>query len=369
MILKFRGLIFENVILRVIFVLLISLYSFPLAFSNVTSNSGNVSFDVDNDGQSEFILNSTGLGVGQNPSNALHVGGNSIISGRLSIGTTTSSSSNLNVAGSIGLNVGAVSSNLTLESSSLVMADSSSGNLDLTLPSAANKTGIIYWIKKVSMINKVRVYGGGTNLDNEPNIVLSSGNLGHLQVMSDGSQWRILSVSGNVVGNIPLVKVDLNNASNITESGFESQNSSSVTHSTVLGDLTGTVSDIQGNFDRGASPTSTYSSYTDLYRDFYYNNSSLLTLTLSGPAITPSADYLVTLYAYDEAETRTITYSGVSGTSGTIGPMSWTANTNIMTLDAFSSSGTITADSSGNITLRTTSTRPRLNAYEVELAR
>jgi len=43
------------------------------------------------------------------------------------------------------------------------------------------------------------VIQGGGNIDMSTNIILSSGNLGFLKVISSGTQiWSILSISGNV---------------------------------------------------------------------------------------------------------------------------------------------------------------------------
>ncbi len=107
-------------------------------FCDVLSTDGKIRFDTRMDGQAEMTLNSTGLGIGVLlPSSNLHVNGNAIISEQLFVGGS-SGSSNLNVIGTIGYGVQTVSSNATLGDSSVVLVDSSSDNITLTLPYAGN---------------------------------------------------------------------------------------------------------------------------------------------------------------------------------------------------------------------------------------
>ncbi len=92
-----------------------------------------------------------------------------------------------------------ISDNATLSTKSLVLANSSSGNIILTLPNTKN--GKRYYIKKMSHLNKVILYGGGNNIDNVTSITLdsSSGNTyPSISVFSDDKQWYVENIKGQV---------------------------------------------------------------------------------------------------------------------------------------------------------------------------
>ena len=171
----------------------------PSLQANLTTSKGNILFDVNDDGTQEMKLDGTGLVLGSqvDPSANLHVTGNGIFSKNLTVGASTLASSNLYLGGSMGFGIEQASSDRTLGANSLILADSSGGNITLTLPGAASAAGVLYHIKKVSTSFEVVVGGGGANIDAEASIKLSSGNLGYLKVISDGAQWRIASISGN----------------------------------------------------------------------------------------------------------------------------------------------------------------------------
>jgi len=99
----------------------------------VTSSSGNINFNIDNDanGTHEARLTVSGLAIGSNldPSANLHVSGNSIISRTLGVGGSNFGSSNLTISGTFGQSLTTISSNAILGNCSLVLADSSSSNL------------------------------------------------------------------------------------------------------------------------------------------------------------------------------------------------------------------------------------------------
>jgi len=79
-----------------------------------------------------------------------------------------------------------------------VLANSSSENLSLTLPEASSVgDGRIYEVKKTSVNKKVGIVVG-PYLDGRRVVILSSGNLGHLKVISVSGNWYILLISGNV---------------------------------------------------------------------------------------------------------------------------------------------------------------------------
>ena len=157
--------------------------------SDVKSPTGQIKFDTQMDNQAEMTLNSIGLGMGTTPSSNLHVNGNAIVSDQLFIGGS-SGSSNLNMNGTLGYGFQTVSSNTTLGNSSIVLADSSSDNITITLPYAGNVIGRQYNIKKISTSNSVWISGGGNLIDDTNPIELpESSDLASVKLISDGSQW------------------------------------------------------------------------------------------------------------------------------------------------------------------------------------
>jgi hypothetical protein len=164
-----------------------------VCFCDVLSTDGKIRFDIQMDGQPEMTLNSTGLGILTLPSSNLHVNGNAIISEQLFVGGS-SGSSNLNVNGTIWYGLQTVSANATLGDSSVVLVDSSSDNITLTLPYAGNVSGRIYNIKKTSLLNSVWITGAGNLIDDTSPIELanSTTTLSSVKVMSNGSQWYII---------------------------------------------------------------------------------------------------------------------------------------------------------------------------------
>ncbi len=168
----------------------------PVILGDFISRSGNILFDANKDGNSEVTLNSIGLGVGASPSSNLHVSGNAYISGRLGIGSV-SPQSTLEIGGSLGFGTQSVSSNTTLSNNSVVIADTSSANVELTLPYAGNVAGRTYYIKKTTNTNSLWIGGGGNNIDKKQRMLLTSTGNGYplLQVFSNGLQWYINSAS------------------------------------------------------------------------------------------------------------------------------------------------------------------------------
>ena len=162
-------------------------------FSEVKSTTGQILFDVNGDTVGEAFLNSTGLGLGVTPASNLHVMGNAIISQNLSIGGV-SGSSNLNLHGTLSMAVQSVSANAILSNYSIILADSSSSNITLTLPYAGNVVGREYWIKKTSISNKIWLSGGGNTIDgSSPYELSSSSNSSSIRVISNGFSWYVLS--------------------------------------------------------------------------------------------------------------------------------------------------------------------------------
>lgn len=173
-----------------------------LQAESIRSTTGNILFDINNDGSSEAHLNSDGLAVGSalSPSTNLHVTGSTIVTGDLVIGGTAGNST-IEVQGTIGYSHQTVSSNTTLDATSIVLVDTSSDNVTVTLPYAGNVLGRQYCIKKISTANEVTVNGGGNFIDQTNDVLLNSGNVASLKVISNGTQWFISYKMSTGVGN------------------------------------------------------------------------------------------------------------------------------------------------------------------------
>lgn len=118
-----------------------------VAGASLESTTGTIDFQPNQNGV-VMSVTTTGLGLGTTPEAKLHVRGNAIFKeGRVLIGTS-SGNSTLEVHGSIGFGVQNVSDNVTLSENSMVLADTSFGNVTLTLLEASSQSGRKYWIKK-----------------------------------------------------------------------------------------------------------------------------------------------------------------------------------------------------------------------------
>lgn len=165
--------------------------------ANVTSTSGNISFVLVNHGGTMATLNTQGLGLGvSEPSAQLHVAGNAVME-RLSIGTTISQS-NLHISGTFAQSfqtLGAGSN--TLSSHSMVFADSSTGNIRITLPSAQAGDGQCFKVKKTSSQHTLSITTVDGSIDGQEFSLINSGNLSYQKFLSSGNQWYIMESSGH----------------------------------------------------------------------------------------------------------------------------------------------------------------------------
>jgi formylglycine-generating enzyme required for sulfatase activity len=198
-------------------------------FGAVRGTNDNISFDVQMDGQPEMTLNSTGLGLGVIPSTNLHINGNAIISAQLFVGGN-SGSSNFNVNGTMGFGAQTVNASTILGNSSVVLVDSSSNTILVTLPYAGSVSGRIYTIKKTSLANEVLLSGGGNLIDSSSLFNLSSGNIGAIKVISNGTSWSIMDKSDSVMDSSYMI-VDV--------SGGPAATSYPVSYTNATPDLTG----------------------------------------------------------------------------------------------------------------------------------
>jgi hypothetical protein len=188
------------------------LCSINMTFSDIKGTDNIIKFDVNSNGSHEMILNSIGLGIGNNsPSANLSVQGNATVTTTLSIGTS-SSQSNLNLQGTLGYGIGIISTNTLLNTKTVYVidTDTAGGNLNLTLPHAADISGREITIKKKTGNHEVHILG---EIENNEKLTLpssQSNNLAHVSLISNGSSWYILSqssqnTSGNVVASSNLI--------------------------------------------------------------------------------------------------------------------------------------------------------------------
>jgi hypothetical protein len=82
-----------------------------------------------------------------------------------------------------------------LSSSHLYYADSSGGDLYLTLPNASHVEGYLYQIKKTSSSNSVFISGNGL-IDSQEILELANNSLGSTKLLAAGGNWHIISQQG-----------------------------------------------------------------------------------------------------------------------------------------------------------------------------
>jgi hypothetical protein len=168
--------------------------------ADVKSLDGNIEFKLSEDGIKQMHLNSTGLGIGPNvtPSTNLDVAGNSIISQSLTVGgTNNTSNSNLHIQGSISYTPQSVSSGNHSINSSYVLADTSAGNVFLSLPALSESVGSQITIKRTNLTNQLYLSTYGANVEGLTTLILESGNLQSITLINNGSSWYLLQNSEN----------------------------------------------------------------------------------------------------------------------------------------------------------------------------
>ena len=164
--------------------------------SDVISPNGQIKFDVQSNGQEEMTLNEVGLGIGVTPSANLHVNGNAVMPHKIFIGNN-SGSSNLNVHGTLGYVTKMVSSNTTLGDDAMVLVDTSSANVKLTLPDADLHEGKIIHVKHILGDSEVTILSED-QIDGDKNVIsfpYSSTEKLQASFIAASGNWFILTKS------------------------------------------------------------------------------------------------------------------------------------------------------------------------------
>jgi hypothetical protein len=203
-----------------------SVHAVDVTNGTITSGNG-VYWDANNDGQAEATLDIGGnlillrshadinaAGSLTILSNAISIGGNitfssaniksnsefsllQITSSNVDLGNPSDHHSFFNIAGISHFSTEFVSGNVTLSGNTYVFADSSSGNITLTLPSALTASGRRLVIKKTSASNDVTVVGF---IDGQEKTTLNTSSFGlpYLSLTANGTQWHSMGTTGSV---------------------------------------------------------------------------------------------------------------------------------------------------------------------------
>ncbi len=153
--------------------------------------STNIEFDANRDGRVEMSLSDRGLAIG-----------------------SENGASNLHLSGSLGMSVQNIDSDTVLDersSSSIVIADTSTQNVVLTLPYAGNVSGRWMKIKKISAENRLFICGGGNILtrvpvcgqfismhEERPSAIIYNS----IDICSDGKKWIVLDDQDDMNGSL-----------------------------------------------------------------------------------------------------------------------------------------------------------------------
>jgi len=117
----------------------------------IKSITGTIDFDSNNDGIHEASLTTTGLAIGPNttPSTNLDIQGNAIISNSLIIGgTNNTSNSTLHIHGTLSYGMQSVKAGGNQVANSIVLVDTSNGDVSLGLSNINTSVGQTITIKR-----------------------------------------------------------------------------------------------------------------------------------------------------------------------------------------------------------------------------
>jgi hypothetical protein len=114
-------------------------------------------------------------------------------SGKLLVNTTTSHGAYLHVDGNLSSKVSTISADTTIDASySMILGDTSSGNVTLTLPAVSGNTGLQYTVKKISASNTLTLDGDGSEtIDGSATVAITTNNVA-VRIVCNGSAWYIM---------------------------------------------------------------------------------------------------------------------------------------------------------------------------------
>lgn len=212
----------------------------------VQSTTGQILFDVNEDGNAEAALSSSGLAIGQVTAQAnVHVSGCAIISTQLTVGSPSMGSSNLQISGSYAIVPMLVSSDANIENSSVVLANTSSQSIRLRLPYSGNCEGRVVDIKKISASNNLFIEASGSSIHSFGAYVMPDSSATSLwpasRFVASGNTWHLLSqngVAGEVGSSNLIMHYDFNESSGNIIIDEISGHTGSVADGSVLNQMT-----------------------------------------------------------------------------------------------------------------------------------
>jgi hypothetical protein len=155
--------------------------------------SDNIIIDPGNDAINPVVIETDGrLNLGGSSSgNKLHVSGNTQITGELQAESVTYTKATFDFQ--------TVSANVTLGDASMVFVDTSSGNLELKLPSELD--GLVLNVRHIKGNHDILLTGDNTLVENDVNLKIHSSLLPYsgIELLSCGNHYYILSQSANTL--------------------------------------------------------------------------------------------------------------------------------------------------------------------------
>jgi len=286
---------------RYAYIALIVLLVFKtMLFSDIIGQNNRILFRSNASEPANMILNETGLGVGITPSSNLHVKGNAILDS-LAIGSGQTSSANLQLNGSIGYSVKTIfptDSPYAMNETTMLLLDTSSGNIVLTLPYAGNLNGRIYSLKKLSSNGDVFVYGDDL-IDHSARLTMpeSASILASAEMMSDGINWWVLSMSDNVeVHSNYEAYYDMHSDFTTTENNIARESDPTITAAGNFANVNTTTSPVQLiDYSTGKDLHAKINFVINNARNFWINGAESIggdALALFGNKIDMSGGYL-----------------------------------------------------------------------------
>ncbi len=102
-----------------------------------------------------------------------------------------------------------ISENITLGIENLVLVDSTTGDIELTLPAVRTCKGRVYTIKKISAANSVTINAEGfeATIDGAHQYEMGAGDRSQMGLVSDGDEWFVTSKEGEDINGLTFTEV------------------------------------------------------------------------------------------------------------------------------------------------------------------